>query len=88
MTLELELHGTAAVAAWGYLEQFGTVGTRRASWGCLAQQTWALPIGPVLGSNWTLSLGHEEPAKVGLLGLQNGLRLDSKWALSPNNIKQ
>ena len=82
------MHGTVAVAAWGYLEQFGTVGTRRASWGCLAQQTWALSIGPVVGSNWTLSLGHEEPAEVGLLGLQNGLGLDSKWALSPNKIKQ
>ena len=88
MEMSHSVHRTAAVAAWGCLEQFGTVGTRRASWGCLAQQTWALSIGPVVGSNWTFSLGHEEPAEVGLLGLQNGLRLDSKWALSPNKIKQ
>ena len=77
------MHGTAAVAAWGYLEQFGTVGTRRASWGCLAQQTWALPIGPVVGSNWTLSLGHEEPAEVGLLGLQKWAWIGLKMGLEP-----
>ena len=73
------MHGTAAVAAWGCLEQFGTVGTRRASWGCLAQQTWALSIGPVVGSNWTLSLVMKSllkwafwAYKMGLDWTQNG----------------
>ena len=42
--------------------------------------TWALTVGPVVGSNWTFSLGYEEPAEVGFLGLQNGLKSCLIWA--------